>query len=79
MNAIFYPLRTGCQWRYLPREYPNWKTVYSCCWRWQRSGVWERVLEALQPQVRQGQGQGAYPVSYTHLDVYKRQVLYHLA
>ncbi|MBK9952789.1 MAG: transposase [Candidatus Competibacteraceae bacterium] len=61
MNAIFYPLRTGCQWRYLPREYPNWKTVYSCCWRWQRSGVWERVLEALQPQVRQGQGQGAYP------------------
>jgi hypothetical protein len=39
VNAIFYQLRTGCQWRYLPREYPNWKTVYSCFWRWQRRGV----------------------------------------
>lgn len=27
VNAIFYQLRTGCQWRYLPREYPNGKTV----------------------------------------------------
>lgn len=61
VNAIFYALRTGCQWRYLPREYPNWKTVYSCFWRWQRSGVWDQVLQALQPQVRQAQGRGAYP------------------
>ena len=61
VNAIFYQLRTGYQWRYLPREYPNWKTVYSCFWRWQRSGVWDRVLEALQPCVRQTQGRGAYP------------------
>lgn len=61
MNAIFYQLRTGCQWRYLPREYPKWKTVYSCFWRWQRSGVWDRVLAALPPQVCQAQGRGAYP------------------
>jgi putative transposase len=25
--AIFYVLRTGCAWRYLPREYPPWQTV----------------------------------------------------
>ena len=61
VNAIFYQLRTGCQWRYLPREYPNWKTVYSCFWRWQRSGVWESVLQASQPAVRQAQGRKAYP------------------
>jgi putative transposase len=24
VNAIFYVLRTGCAWRYLPREYPPW-------------------------------------------------------
>ena len=28
LNAIFYLLRTGCQWRLLPREYPAWGTVY---------------------------------------------------
>ena len=29
VNAIFYIDRTGCQWRYLRKKYPNWKTVYS--------------------------------------------------
>ncbi|MBK8168495.1 MAG: transposase [bacterium] len=61
VNAIFYQLRTGCQWRYWPREYPNWKTVCSCFWRWQRSGLWDQVLGALQPMVRQAQGWNAYP------------------
>src|SRR5258707_15398933 len=28
LNAIFYLLRTGCQWRLLPREFPGWSTVY---------------------------------------------------
>ena len=27
LNAIFYLLRTGCQWRLLPREFPGWSTV----------------------------------------------------
>ena len=28
LNAIFYLLRSGCQWRLLPREFPPWNTVY---------------------------------------------------
>ena len=28
INAIFYAVRSGCPWRLLPREFPNWKTVY---------------------------------------------------
>jgi putative transposase len=28
INAIFYLLRTSCQWRLLPREFPAWGTVY---------------------------------------------------
>jgi putative transposase len=27
-NAIFYLLKTGCQWRMLPKEYPKWELVY---------------------------------------------------
>ena len=29
INAVFYVMKTGCQWRFLPKEYPSWKTVYS--------------------------------------------------
>ena len=28
LEAIFYILRTGCQWRYVPNDFPHWKTVY---------------------------------------------------
>lgn len=28
VNAILYVVRTGCQWRMLPKEYPPWQTVY---------------------------------------------------
>lgn len=34
-NAVLYILKSGCQWRMLPSEYPNWKTVhtYFTIWR----------------------------------------------
>ena len=28
-NGIFYLVKTGCQWRMLPKEYPKWELVYS--------------------------------------------------
>ena len=28
LNAIFYVLRTGCPWRYLPSNFPPWQTVF---------------------------------------------------
>jgi putative transposase len=63
LNAIFYVLRTGCQWRYLPVSYPNWKTVYSCFRRWSLSGVWDEVVAALRFEVRYSQGRKALPTA----------------
>jgi transposase len=63
LNAIFYVLRTGCQWRYLPRNYPNWKTVYSCFRRWSHSGVWDEVVAALRVEVRYSQGRKSLPTA----------------
>jgi len=47
VNAIFYQLKNGCQWRDLPTDFPNWQTVYSQFRRWQLDGTWETVLHAL--------------------------------
>lgn len=48
INAILWRLKTGAPWRDLPERYGPWQTVYSRFRRWQRAGVWERVLAALQ-------------------------------
>ena len=47
LNGIFYLLRTGCQWRLLPREYPVWGTVYHYFRTWKKEGVWARLQRAL--------------------------------
>ena len=63
LNAIFYVHRTGCQWRFLPQNYPKWQTVYLCFWRWQKSGAWDEVLNALRVEVRYAQGRSAHPTA----------------
>jgi putative transposase len=61
VNAIFYVLRTGCAWRYLPREYPPWQTAYTTFRRWRLHGVWRRVHEALRRTVRVRAGRNPEP------------------
>src|SRR3984893_10024990 len=50
LNAIFYLLRTGCQWRLLPREFPPCGTVYHYFQAWQNSGVWVHLHRVLYEQ-----------------------------
>jgi len=59
VNAILYVLRSGCPWRLLPHEFPAWGTVYYYFRRWQREGVWDRVLKTLRMELRQKQGRNA--------------------
>ena len=61
LNAIFYVDRTGCQWRYLPKEYPNWKTVYWYFTRWQDDGTWEAITDELRRQLRRHLGRDPEP------------------
>ncbi len=42
--------RTGAPWRDLPERYGPWQTVASRFYRWQRAGIWQRILERLQQQ-----------------------------
>ena len=48
--GILWRLATGVPWRDLPASFGPWKTVYSRFRRWQRAGVWERVLATLQAE-----------------------------
>jgi putative transposase len=32
LNALFYLNRTGCQWRPLPRDFPNPHTAFATTW-----------------------------------------------
>jgi putative transposase len=53
LNAIFYKLRTGCAWKYLPHDFPPSGTVYDYFQRWRRDGTITRIHEALRPLVRE--------------------------
>lgn len=61
VNAIFYVVRTGCQWKNLPRDYPNYNSVYYHHRKWCRDGTWQAVNEALRQQERQQQGRQSEP------------------
>ena len=50
VDGILWRLATGVPWRDLPERFGSWKTVYSRFRRWQRAGVWARVLAALQAE-----------------------------
>ena len=51
-NAIFYILKAGCEWRMLPHDFPNWKTVYDYFRTWKREGTWKKIHDALRDKVR---------------------------
>ena len=61
LNAIFYLLRTGCQWRLLPREFPGWSTVYHYFQAWKNTGVWTCIQRSMYQQARRQAGRAACP------------------
>ncbi|WP_228119691.1 MULTISPECIES: IS5 family transposase [Nostocaceae] len=62
-NAIYYHLKTGCQWNMLPGDFPPSSTVYSYYRKWQRKGVWEKLNHTLRGQVRSKLGKSTQPTA----------------
>ncbi len=62
LNALFYRDKTGCQWRALPHDLPNWHTVESDYRRLRLAGVWARLHDILREQVRVKAGREPPPV-----------------
>jgi putative transposase len=61
VNAILYVIHTGCQWRELPHDFPNWQTVYGYYQSIVEAGVWEEVNTVLRRGVRQAAGRDPEP------------------
>lgn len=61
LDAIFYVLRTGCPWRYLPANFPPWQTVFYHFRRWHLQGIWSRLYRDLHAAERERVGRDAQP------------------
>lgn len=52
INALLYLVRSGCQWRMIPHEFPPWKTCYNYYRAWINQGIWDDIVAALRMDVR---------------------------
>lgn len=59
VNGIFYVQRTGCPWDMLPHDLPPYSTVYFYFRRWQKTGAWQQINNALSQKFCQAKGKTA--------------------
>lgn len=63
VQAIFYILSTGCQWRALPSDFPPYSTVQGYFYAWRDTGRWHRIVRALVRQARRKLGRKPTPTA----------------
>ena len=51
-NAIMYLVKTGCQWRMLPNDFPKWELVYYYYRKWSNAEDFDLLLAKLREKVR---------------------------
>jgi putative transposase len=61
VNAILYVVKTGCQWRMLPHDFPSWRIVYYYFSVWKKAFVIEHIHEELVEKTRKEQGRNEEP------------------
>ena len=61
VNGILYVVRSGCQWRMLPKNYEHWNTTYGYYRRWRKDGTWQAIHDALRERVRRKECRAATP------------------
>jgi putative transposase len=61
VDALRYRLRTGCQWRQLPADFPTWSTVYYYFKKWSENGTLERINSSLREELRKQARRDAEP------------------
>lgn len=67
VEAVMYVVKTGCQWRALPHDYPPYSTVYNFYSRAKQKGTWEKVMQFLVKETRRKAERDAEP-NYALID-----------
>ena len=75
VNAVLYLVKTGCQWRNLPKDFPKWKSVYTFFRRAKMVGLWESILQRLVSETRVASGRNENP-SYALIDSQSVKTVY---
>jgi putative transposase len=52
ISAIMYLLKSGCTWRLLPNDFPQWEQVYYYFQKFSKDGTWKKVHDTLRSAVR---------------------------
>ena len=58
-----YIVKCGCPWRYLPADFPCWKTVYHVFRQWTLNHTWAALNDALRTLVRKAKGKRRRPTA----------------
>ena len=61
INAVLYLVKTGCQWRLLPNDFPPHDAVWSFYRRAVKSGKWEKAMDVMVKKVRIDAGRKSTP------------------
>jgi putative transposase len=61
LDAIFYIVRAGCAWRMLPKDFPNWKSVYHYFRLWKKSSLFQRINDTLRSLLSKKAGRHPQP------------------
>ena len=75
VNAVLYLLDNGIKWRSMPHDFPPWSTVHSFYFRARKSGLWEKVQQAIVKKVRVAEGRKDSP-SYAIIDSQSVKTVY---
>ena len=62
-DALRYVVKTGCQWDFLPHDFPPWAAVYQQARRWVAAGVFEEITHDLRMILRLVGGREAQPTA----------------
>jgi putative transposase len=61
LNAIFYLNKTGCQWRYLPKDFPHYTVISYYYHKWVDHNILEQINTAIHQQLRKEVGRNENP------------------
>lgn len=61
ISGVFYLVKTGCQWRMMPSDFPKWKLVYYYFSTWKKNGIWDEMQLFLVQEMRMKAGKNIEP------------------